>query len=164
MDIFSKFLLQKGIYGPYGTYFPSKCPYMDRTDHIFLVQSPYMDPTDHIFLVESPYMDRESVHSWKRPHIWTLSQSISGYFINRGRAPFLFFPSPYFINRGGLLTGGGGYPTSFTFPWAVKLAAGIISKARQQPVEVRETYKLMCLIGAHCRYGHSNIWNLSWIS
>ena len=64
---------------------------MDRTDHIFLVQSPYMDPTDHIFLVESPYMDRESVHSWKRAHIWTLSQSISGYFINRGRAPFLFF-------------------------------------------------------------------------
>ena len=65
---------------------------MDLTDQIFRVESPHMDLTDQIFLVESPNMDPKSVHFWKSPHIWTLSQSISGYFINRGEAFFLSFP------------------------------------------------------------------------
>ena len=67
LDISGQFLFQKVIYGSYRLHFPFKSLYMDRTDHIFLVQSPYMDPTDHLFLVESPYMDRESVHFWKVP-------------------------------------------------------------------------------------------------
>ena len=88
--------------------FVVESPYLDLTDHIFLVESPYLDLTDHIFLVESPNMDPKSVHFWKSPHIWTLSQSISGtsphiwplrqsmsaYFINSGKAFFSYFPSP----------------------------------------------------------------------
>ena len=82
---------------------------MDRTDHIFLAQNPDMDVTDQILLVESPYMDPKSVHFWKKsPYIWTLSQSNSGYFINRGRPFFSRFPSPYFINWGGFINGGYG--------------------------------------------------------
>ena len=48
----------------------------------FLVESAYMDHTDQKFLVEPPL------------HSWTLGQSISGYFMNRGKAfVFLFSES-----------------------------------------------------------------------
>ena len=63
---------------------------MDRTDHIFLVESPYMDRTDLIFLVEV--------------HIWT---SLTTYFgmksnpkpISQNQIPNLYpgdpIPKPY---------------------------------------------------------------------
>ena len=102
------FSIKTSIYGPYG-------PHIFGRKSIFGSYGPY------IFLVESPNMDPKSVHFWKSPHIWTLSQSSSGYFINRGKVFFSCFLSPYFINRGGLLIGGMGYvgekpPSSFDLP------------------------------------------------
>ena len=31
-----------------------------------------------LFLEKNPYMDRQSIYFWKKVHIWTVSQSISG--------------------------------------------------------------------------------------
>ena len=108
LDIFGQLSFQDVVYGPSGSYFLLKSPSMDRPDHTLLVEGPYRDLTDQIFLVGSPYMDPKSVHFWKSPHIWTLSQSISGYFINRGKAFFFLFSESTLINWGGLLTGGMG--------------------------------------------------------
>ena len=48
LGISDMFSLQKVIYGPYGPEVLEERSCMDRTVHIFLVESPYMDRTVHI--------------------------------------------------------------------------------------------------------------------
>jgi hypothetical protein len=64
-EILDRVFLQKVIYGPYGSYFLVKSPYMDRTDHTFLVESPCMDQQS-VYFWKSISMDRQSVLFWKK--------------------------------------------------------------------------------------------------
>ena len=68
------------IFGSYGLHFPSKSPYMGRTDLYLLVQSPYTGRADPIFpekdlkfgsqamsvSEKTPYMGRQSSQFLKR--------------------------------------------------------------------------------------------------
>ena len=68
-ESFGQFSVAKVIYGPHGSYFLIKSPYMDRMDHIFLEESPYMDCRSVHFWEKTLCMDRQSVHFWKEVHI-----------------------------------------------------------------------------------------------
>ena len=73
-----------------------------RVEGIFSAESPYMDHMDHTFLVESPYMDHTDQIFFVKPHIWPLSQSICGYFVNRGNAFVFLVFRVHPLSTGGL--------------------------------------------------------------
>ena len=89
-DILGQFSFQKIIYGPYGSHYLAKSPYMDCTDHIFLLESPYMDRTDLIFLVE--------VYIWTTPTTYFGMKS-NPKPISQNQIPNLYsgdpIPKPY---------------------------------------------------------------------